>query len=369
MMRVALIIPTLDQSGAERQLTLLAQGLAGAGSDVAVIALSRGGPLARELESSGVSVDVLGKRFRFDPLTILKLRTALKRFRPEICQSFLFAANSYLRLPGVVPAKSRIIVSERCVDSWKSSWQLCMDRLLVRRMDQMTANSESVADFYRNTVGVPREKLTVIPNAVVMRQPDYSREQALQKLGLKSEHRVIGFSGRLAPQKRLHDVIWAFQLLHQVADHVRLVLIGDGPERSALAELARRMGCRDKVVFAEHRHDAFSLLSAIDVFTLASEFEGMSNSLMEAMSLGIPCVASDIAPNRELITHRESGLLFPCGDAPMLTKAWIDVLNNPDLGVSLGNAAKQRIQTHHQLSSLVERHLELYRRLLQPSPI
>ncbi|MFO1002227.1 MAG: glycosyltransferase [Planctomycetaceae bacterium] len=294
LIRIAFVIPTLDQSGAERQLTLLAKGLPRDEFAVHVIALNRGGPYAEELRAAGISVEVLGKRFRFDPLTYLRLRKSLQAFKPDVVQSYLFAANSYIRLPGIAPAGCKVVVSERCVDSWKSGWQLAMDRRLIGRTSAMTANSASVASFYES-LGVPKRLITIIPNAMPSPPENYTREQAREILGLRPEDRVVGFSGRLAPQKRLPDLIWGFQLLHQVVENARLVLIGEGPERDSLATFASQLGCREKIIFTGHRADAWPLLNAVDAFVLPSEFEGMSNSLMEAMSLGVPCVASDIA--------------------------------------------------------------------------
>lgn len=363
MIRIAFVIPTLDQSGAERQLTLLAKGLPRDEFAVHVIALNRGGPFAEELRAAGISVEVLGKRFRFDPLTYLRLRSSLRAFKPDIVQSFLFAANSYVRLPGIAPAGCRTVVSERCVDSWKSGWQLTMDRRLIARTDAMTANSASVASFYES-VGVPKVLIAVIPNAMPHPPKSYSREQAREILGLRPEDRVVGFSGRLAPQKRLPDLIWGFQLLHQVVENARLVLIGEGPERDSLAAFASQLGCREKIAFTGHRADAWPLLAALDAFVLPSEFEGMSNSLMEAMSLGVPCVASDIAPNLELIRHEETGLIFPLGKGPELTKALVRILQSPELASKLGTAGRQLIELHHAVDQMVDRHRALYHQLL-----
>jgi glycosyltransferase involved in cell wall biosynthesis len=255
-----------------------------------------------------------------------------------------------------------VIVSERCVDSWKSRWQLWLDRRLIARTTAMTANSKSVADFYAG-IGVPRELMTVIPNAMPQSAPGLTRAEALRMLGLESHHRVVGFVGRLAPQKRLPDLLWAFQLLHQLVDNVRLVLTGEGPVRDSLAEIARGFGCRDKIVFAGHRPDAYSLMAAFDAFVLASEFEGMSNSLMEAMSLGIPCVVSDIAPNCELIIPEQTGLMFPTGQAPALTKALARLLQDELLSKRLGEAAKRRIEDEHSVEQMVRRHTDLYERV------
>ena len=363
MIRIAFVIPTLDQSGAERQFTLLAKGLPRDEFAVHVIALNRGGPYAEELRAAGISVEILGKRFRFDPLTYLRLRNSLRAFKPDIVQSFLFAANSYVRLPGIAPAGCQVVVSERCVDSWKSGWQLAMDRRLIGFTNAMTANSASVASFYES-VGVPKGLITVIPNAMPGPPENCTREQARAILGLRAEDRVVGFAGRLAPQKRLPDLIWAFQLLHQIVENARLVLIGSGPERDSLAAFASQLGCREKIIFTGHRADAWPLLTAVDAFVLPSEFEGMSNSLMEAMSLGIPCVASDIAPNQELIAHDQTGLIFPLGKSPELTKALVRVMQTPELASKLGTAGRQLIETQHSVGQMVDRHRTLYNRLL-----
>ena len=362
MIRIAYVIPTLDQSGAERQLTLLATGLPRVSYSVRVIALQRGGPYLKTLTDAGIDVRVLHKRFRLDPLTLYQLRRELRSFQPHIVQSFLFAASSYVRLPGVTPTTTKIVVSERCVDSWKSDWQLSLDRHQIPRMHAMTANSNSVADFYSG-IGVPRDLITVIPNAQSITESRYSRQQSREILGLKNEHRVLGFVGRLAPQKRLHDVIWAFQLLHQLVDNARLVLVGSGPERDTLSELARSFGCRDRIVFAGHREDASSLMTAFDAFVLGSDFEGMSNSLMEAMSMGLPCIASDIPPNRELITDGETGILFPVGKAPDLAKLSARVLTDVDLANRLGQAARHHIANNYKVEQMVTAHESLYRRL------
>ncbi|MFM7055892.1 MAG: glycosyltransferase [Planctomycetota bacterium] len=363
MIRLAFVIPTLDQSGAERQLTLLATSLPPAEYTIRVFALNRGGHYQQPLENAGIPTTVLGKHFRFDVRTALRLRSQLRSFQPHIVQSFLFSANTLVRLPGIVPPGTKVIVSERCVDSWKTPWQLFVDRRLARRASALVGNSHSVTDFYRN-LGVPADTLHCIPNVAPPPATPLDRTAARETLGLPPDAPVIGFVGRLAPQKRLRDLVWAFQLLQQVQSHAHLVIIGDGPAAAALKSLAQTFDSRPRITFTGHRSDAAALLSAFDVFVLPSEFEGMSNSLMEAMQHSLPCVVSDIPANLELIRPDENGLSFPLGNAPALAKTLLRLLNDPPLRRQLGTAAQHRISTDCSPAVIQTAWCRLYSQLL-----
>lgn len=365
MIRLVLVIPTLDRSGAEKQLTLLATHLPREEFDVHVVALTRDGPYADVLAAAGIPLTVLHKRVKFDPLAAWRLRRLLERLAPDIVHSWLFAANAYTRLATAQRhGRPKSIVSERCVDSWKAGWQLALDRRLIRRTDRLIANSEAVAAFYRD-VGYPADRVTVIPNAVqTPPEPAASRADICRDLGFPDDARLVAYVGRLAPQKRVHDLIWAAQLLRQADPRARLLIFGDGPERDTLIHYARQVEVTEYVRFVGPRDDAASLLHRIDAFWLASDFEGMSNSLMEAMACGKPVIVSDIPPNRELVTHAETGYLIDVGDSVGFAQFTRKVLDDPALAERLGTAARQRMLTDYCVTRMVERHVDLYRYLL-----
>jgi glycosyltransferase involved in cell wall biosynthesis len=362
--RIALIIPTLDRSGAEKQFTLLATRLPRDRFEPQVLVLTRTGPYWEKLASAGVPVTLLEKRFKFDPAALWRLRRWLAEFQPDVIHTWLFAANAYGRLAGRSAPQAKLVVSERCVDSWKQGWQLWLDRRLIARTDRLVGNSQSVVEFYRK-LGFPDQKLVCIPNGIDLAPPLSANRQAmLDELGWPEEASVMGFIGRLAQQKRVEDLIFAVETLRQTRPAVRLLLIGDGPQRSSLERFARDVGCEEHVRFLGQRTDIDRWLALMDVFCLASAFEGMSNSLMEAMAAGKPAVVSDIPPNRELVTQGETGFLVPVGDRVGYMQFLRALIEHRDLAARLGAAARARMQEHFRVEQMVERYVAVYEELM-----
>lgn len=365
--RLTFVIPTLDQSGAEKQLTLLATHLPQDRFEINVIALNRGGFYENDLQSVGIPVHVLHKRSRIDLQTHFRLRSLLNKLQPDVVHSWLFAANTHVRLLKTSRQNWKCIVSERCVDSWKAGWQLFLDRSLISRTDALLANSESVAEFYRQQK-IPPQLLHVIPNGIVplaeidRNSAEYQRErrQWLQRWGFPEDAYVIGYIGRLAPQKKLQTLLWAMHMLKLSEPNVRAMIVGEGPERAALQDLAVTYESASHVTFAGHQQDAVENHRFWDAFWLASDFEGQSNSLLEAMSAGLPVVASDIPPNRELILPEQTGMLVPVDDAAGFALAIRKLIAQPDWARQMGESARQFVTEERSVEQMVSRHVACY---------
>src|SRR5262249_36402224 len=144
-----------------------------------------------------------------------------------------------------------------------------------------------------------------------------------------------------------------------------LVLVGDGPDRAALEAQAVALGIEERVHFTGAVADPAEYLRAADAFVLPSVAEGMSNSLLEAMATGLPCLASDIGGNTDLIESERTGLLVPPSDWNAWRGALTRVVEDRHLARRLGDAARARIDAEFSLTVVVDRYLALYRRLLE----
>ena len=160
-LRVCLIIPTLDQGGAEKQISLLARGLDRTEFDVNVIVLTRTGPREAELIESGIAVHHIHKRAKLDPFAWLRLRKLLKQLKPDIVHTWIFAANAYGRTAALSVKVPVILGSERSIDLWKNSFQFWIDRIIAKRTQGITVNCKGTIDLYSQH-GFALNKPTII---------------------------------------------------------------------------------------------------------------------------------------------------------------------------------------------------------------
>jgi glycosyltransferase involved in cell wall biosynthesis len=212
--------------------------------------------------------------------------------------------------------------------------------------------------------GVPRERIVVIPNGVELSQPprcDYRLHGAV----------TVVYVGRLHPSKGLHVLLPAFeQAARQRPDlHWRLWLVGDGPLRPELEAQARQLGLAQAVTFWGQVDDVSECLARADLFVLPSLSEGLSNALLEAMSAGLPCIASRIGGNTTLIQDGETGLLIVPDAQAELTQALTRLAGSEPLRQKLGQQARQKVAAEYSLACVAQRYGELYDRLLNhPNP-
>ena len=364
MLNVLQLIPTLDRSGAEKQMVLLAKGLPRDRFRVEVAALTRLGPLASDLAAAGVPVTLIGKRFKVDPLALGRLTRFLRAKRFDVVQTWIYAADTYGRVAAHRAGVPVVVTAEMAVDLWKGRSGRAVDRFLARWTDRVVGNSRAVVDFYRDDVGIPADKLAMIPSGIADDEvaPDVDPAAVRSELGLPPGCPLAIFVGRLAEQKGVGDLVAALDLLQHVRPDLRTLIVGDGPLRGRLEADARAFRLLDdgRATFLGHRADVPRLLAASDVLVLPSRYEGMPNVVLEAMRWGKPVVATAAPGTTEVVVDEATGLLVPLRDPVALARAIRRVVADPDLARRLGEAGRARVEAEFGVDRMVDRFAALY---------
>ena len=321
--RIALCITELDAGGAERCLTELATRIDR--SRFAPVVYCLAPPPRREdasclpaLVAAGVEVHCLGGRgvWQF-PVVAHRLKRLLLAQKPQLIQTFLFHANVLGRIvarrAGVKKVVAGIRVAERA-----ARWHLWLDRLTRSWVDRYVCVSQAVADFSAKQLGLPPEKLVVIPNGIELDKYPARQPADLRAFGIAAGRRVVVFVGRLEPQKGVRWLIETAPLWLAKLPDCDLLLVGEGPLRASLETAARAAGIADRVHFAGWRADVPEILAASDLLVLPSAWEGMPNVVLEAMASRLPVVASDVEGVRELLGPDAARQTVRYGDTQML---------------------------------------------------
>jgi glycosyltransferase involved in cell wall biosynthesis len=204
-------------------------------------------------------------------------------------------------------------------------------------------------------------RIVTVPNGIDIRPfRTGKREQTREKLGFGANAILIGFIGRLAPQKGLSYLLPALQRLWNQYPLAHLVIAGDGPLRRQLEREASEVGVRERVHFLGFRDDAPDLLAAFDIYVQPSLWEGHSISLIEALAAGKPIVASDIDGNREAVEHGDTGLLVAPANSAALARGLESLLHDRRLAEQLGMRARLAAEERFTQDRMVERNLAAY---------
>jgi glycosyltransferase involved in cell wall biosynthesis len=363
VLKVLQLIPTLDRSGAEKQMVMLAQGLPPDRFRVEVATLTRMGAFEAELGAAGIPTTAIGKRLKLDPLALARLVRFLKAKRFDVVQTWIFAANTYGRVAAQLAGVPVVVVAEMAVDLWKGRSQRFVDRKLAHWCDRVVGNSHAVVDYYRD-LGVPDGRLAMIYSGTADTEPPPIDRRAIRaELGFDPEAPVVLFVGRLAEQKRVEDLLKAIDLLQHVQPEMRTVIVGEGPLRERLLETARAFDLDGRVRFLGQRNDVPRLMAAADVVVLPSAYEGLPNVVLEAMRFRKPVVATAAPGTTEVVVANETGLLVPVGDVMLLARAIRDVVRDPELARRLGEAGRARAESHFRADVMISQFADLYESL------
>ena len=224
------------------------------------------------------------------------------------------------------------------------------NRLTIRWDDRTYGVTDEVVESMSGRAVPLRHGIDVDHTAGAATDRDAVRDE----LALPSDALVIGTVANFRPQKDYPNLLRAAARLRETHPDVRVVAIGQGPQESEIRALAVELGVDDVVTFTGFRDDAVRVLGACDVFTLASQWEGLPVAVMEACALGLPIVATAVGGLVEEFTDGVDALLVPPGDATALAAGWTRVLDDGDLRKRLAGAARDKAATFDVAHAVVE---------------
>ena len=224
------------------------------------------------------------------------------------------------------------------------------------------------------STGFSPQQLYWMPNPVdteEFRPPTQTeKKEVRKKLDIPAEAQVVLYCGRLAPEKALPDLLAAFALVADRNPNAMLVLVGDGPLMSVLIQLRTKLrltGAQLRFTGQVKPNEVSMWMKVADIFTLVSFNEGLPCALIEAMSVALPCVVSNIPANRQLIDDAKHGFLIPVGDQQAISAAFLQLLSDDTLRSRTGQAARQRIVENYSTDRVVDLYETLFQQMLSES--
>ena len=361
--RVLEVLFSFRVGGSEVVGLELAQQLARAGAQVLCTALDgMDGPLREQCARYEIPVVDLGLPVRNalgrNGLS-LRLADRLRELALDAIHLQHFLALNKLGLPARLAGVPRIVVTEhsdaQLRDSAAGRLRL---RLNWRLAHRITVIHPGLREYLRADIGIPPERVAVIPNGVdTQRWQRSDRDERRAALGIGPEF-VFVFVGRVEPVKDVPGLIRAFlQTSPRFAGPARLVVVGDGSEMSICRGLLDAHPLKDRVVLAGQQSDTRPYLAAADAFVMNSRSEGTPRALVEAMCMGLPAICTAVGGIPELLDDR--GWLTRSGDGPGLESALLDAVEQREKRVQFGLRAKHYIQSRYDYREIVRQYQDV----------
>ena len=363
--KVLHLITSLEVGGAQHGLLL---GLPRFDSDRyehVICSVTERMQMAGQFRQAGIEVHSLDLSSKADLAVALRLRSLLKRLRPDILHTYLFHANVLGRIVGRIVGVPVIIGSERTIGQ-AGHWARLATRFTNPLTDAVEVNSETGARAIERDLRVPTGKIEVVRSGVDLAAygSSLNRTRIRSELGLSYDQHFVLYIGRLHPVKGVEFGIKAFARALSSQSNMHMALAGEGEQASDLQNLVNELGIGENISFLGVRNDLPQLLSAADSVLMPSLNEGFPRTAIEAMAAGKPVIATRVGGIPEAIIDAETGMLVPPMDVEAMAGALDELVGDRALQARLGSAGRQRAAQKYSVGEYVARLDGVYRQLL-----
>ncbi len=344
--RVVFVLNSFDVGGTELNAIRTAEALDPARVALSVVAFHPDGPLRARYDALGVPVEVVRLRNLYGIGAIAQAWRCARRLRSRGVD-VVHTHDVYCNIWGVLMGRlagARVLASRRWWKRTPRSGLLAVNRMAYQFAHRVLANTPSVADMLRQDEGLSPEKVVTITNflepAAFERRTAAALADARRAFGLPVDVPLVGIVARLAAVK---DHATLLRAIARLPSAVRLhaVLVGDGPERQTLERLTTELGIHSRVHFLGELPSRPTAHELFDVSVLCSLSEASPNSVLEAMAVGRPVIASRVGGVADIITHEVNGLLVTPGDVDGFAAALTRLTSDRALQTRLGAAGRE----------------------------
>ncbi len=330
--------------------------------------------IGKEIEKIGLEFIPLNiKRYhKFSFKIIIKLYQIMKERNIHIVRTHKYRASLYGRIAASLARVPVVITSVH--GNYRKDLRLkrkLANRILSNVTDRIVAVSESIKQDILKYDRIEPFKVIVINNGVdiIKFNPEGNFHNIRREFSISDSEIIIGFIGRLVPAKGLEYLINAFSLLSRELKNIKLLIVGEGSLLNILRERVKENAINQKVIFTGKRYDIPDILSAIDIFVMPSLAEGLPNSLLEAMAMGKPIIATTAGGIPEVIKDGINGILIPPRDVDSLATAMKKLLEDPFFSVKIGQGARDFVEKNLSNIATTKKWESLYMTLLKEKEI
>jgi glycosyltransferase involved in cell wall biosynthesis len=355
------LVLSLSPGGTERLVIEIVRGLANR-IESTVCCLDEPGAWAGEVSALGVPVIALSRAPGFQPALAVRLARHMRDRSIDVVHCHHYSPYVYGLLASMLNPHVQLVFTEhgKLSDAGPSRKRRLVNPMLSRWPGRLYAVS---ADLRQHMIreGFPASRVNVLYNGIDAGEPPSSllRRSARAALGLPDDAFVIGTAGRLDPVKNLAVLVHAVAALKARYPHARAVIVGDGPERAMLEAKVLELGIAGSVTFTGYRTDVRSLMAGFDVYLNTSVYEGVSLTILEAMAMALPVVATPVGGNPEVVIDHVTGLLVPAC-ARSMADAIAPLVHDPRQRRRLGEAGRWQVRRYFSLTRMVEQYADVY---------
>ena len=338
-MRILFMFTHINRSGAPKMMAWVANQMAQAGHEVHLLSYFSD-KCEQELDPgvqfSSLNICRSGSRLVRNTLgmarTVGALDAFVRRVKPDVTVTFLDSVGYVYLLLNRIMKRCRMVASERADPYTYKGVMGKIRTFLLRSADAVVFQTEGARDFYG---GIRRiaQRSEVIPNPVLFPPQVQQMLPSLRVTSAQRDRRIVSV-GRLSMKQKRPDVLLrAFRIVHEKCPETTLHFYGKGEAQEQILQLAQELGVADSVVLQGESTQVLQEIHNAGVFAMSSDFEGIPNALIEALSVGVPCVSTDCRPGgaRLLIRDGENGFITPRGDAEAMAQRLLQVLGDPAL--------------------------------------